>query len=296
MSILQLLNYFSMHRNEATSIPQFRGNLMGDVEEEILRSLVDGDVNDDVIELTIGDVSDFIQGGPTAVSKLRQTVAKKVIARKPSQKVVLPTQNRGVMDPARFGISGARLESTMLPVFWPTNATLVQMAIKQPVPGSQIKAGIERMRLETPLQTQMFSKDGGGAVPTVLTIANTDLNPSGASMFVPIVIMTLSVSTINARTGAQIKIKIAGKNNLGMALDEVQWVIQRTDVNKPVAVALVPTIRTQDIVSPSFAVINATQSLSITMENVAATETLQVILPGIDSNELQSFHSVWKML
>jgi hypothetical protein len=116
---------------------------------------------------------------------------------------------------------------------------------------------------------------------------------------VPMFFGVISASTLNARAGSRNEISITGVNPWGAALTTEIWIVERRNVNRPLRFTYIPYTRVKDKVVPSLGafgtLLGGATNFVITVSDVDTTESLQVVSPGLDSQELRRFLRSWKI-
>jgi len=285
---------------------QYPGSLWGDPDDDDLYGdlpLIIGDA--EAVELDEGDVEEIFSGAPVA-----KVVASKLLSKPKAG--MLGAANKSVTAPksavvsaskvtSPLSVPGAAISAAKIPALIAENAKVISFGVERPIAGSLLKLNLDRHNSEFTAGSISKSAAGAGAgSTTTITFAPAD-RPIGFDVVsTPLIFLVISASQLNARAGARYEIHITGAAETGAALNGDVWTIERTNAYEPVRLTFIPTVRFKDAVRPVRAVWGGQRgesdvTMAVLVKDALTDETIQVILPGMDSQELRGFQKAWNI-
>lgn len=290
-TVADLKNKIATAAANRTSKAVYPGSLMGDIED-VYDNDLSGDPSDEddvsgPIVLNIGDVSDYV-GAPKT-----KTVADLAASKMRNRKAPFSPKK-----PKPITTGAQMLSASIIPVFWGTNVDVIQFGVEKGIAGDVLKYNLDLHRSATPATSILTSAAGAGAGNNkAITIAPASLPAGFTSYTIPIVFVTISASILNARAGNRYNFYVEALSNYGATGNSEVWVLQRKDANKPMMFGFIPFVRVKDDVKPIVGMIGGpdAQEFTVNVANAGTDETIQVVVPGLDSQELKQFLSSWKI-
>lgn len=261
-------------------------------QEEEYTGSVYGGIEDETIEpIAIGDpeYAEMLAGAPVA----------KVMTQKAGKKGAMSTAKMRSIG-RTLATPGAAIAAATLQSLYAENGIIIQNASTAAIPGDLIKYNLDLHRTETPFTSVLSNAVGAGvAVDTDNVLNNSDLPAGAAKYTAPVIFVTIAASALNARAGARYQISLVGMSRSGAALDATKWIVERKDASKPLKLVIIPFIRVKDTILPQVAafgaVTGANDALTVRISGADATESVQIIAPGQDSQELRAFLKTWNI-
>lgn len=288
-------NNFSNYNKSAFKGDIFQGDL--DYEDSELEGDLDityGDV--EAVSLTQGDLEEILDGGPPAKVVARKKGAVRPAGAPGKQAVV----RKSAFDKP-LNVPGAAITSSLIPTLIVDNAKIIVWGQDKQVAGSLIKHLLDAHATEYIAGTISATSAGAGpGSPTAMVFDNTDL-PSGYEYCsAPVIFVTISASQLNARPGARFKVKLTGKAMSGAPIADDEWVVERINSNIPVKLTIFPVARFRDRIVPvrgkfGHSIGGTPVALTVTVTDAVSDESVSVIVPGIDSEELTNFLKTWNI-
>lgn len=257
-------------------------NLIGDVEDDGYGDEEYGDLV--APEFSTGDMNDVANGRSASAKVLRK---------------MAPRADRKAAVAAALSLPGKAIDSAIIPALFPENAKVIQFASERGVPGSLVKYNLDKHRVASPYASVFKNVAGAGVGATTTVTLDAALIAPIIEYTVPMYFVTISSSVLSGRAGARYEITLAGVNEFNAVLNAETWIIEREDINKPVRFTAVPFVRIKDDVKPMLAAFGTVQGLVktfvISIKGVDTSESIQVVAPGLDSQEMKAFLKAWNI-
>lgn len=258
-----------------------------------------GDVDDGPIYISQGDIdneTDFGQGGTSLAQRTKKAFDKKagISAARNSPEVM-----RASKAAARSLPGVSLMGASIVPVMF-QNAKVIQAGTNQTISGNLWKFNIDASPIVNPFLT-VTKQVQGNANPGVevnVTFADAD-KPAGCLIFSsPVAFITISSSTLNARAGSRYTLSVTGKSRDGVSVTTDAWQFERAS-DKPMRITYIPYVRQKDTIVPiavgfgDIGGIAENVSLVFAITGMPDTETMQVVMPGLDSSEYAETLKQW---
>lgn len=282
---------------------QFDGPIFGDPEDEELYGdleVLSGDI--EPAELGAGDIEEILAGAPAARVVARK-IAKGTTLQRTTQSMTRPQAAKvmasSVTSP--LTVPGAAISAARIPALIASNAQIISFGVERPVAGSLLKYNLDAHAAEFVSGSIAKAAAGAGAgATTTLTFAPADRPLGFDTVSSPLIFLVISASQLNARAGARYEVSITGAALTGGLLNGDVWTVERINAYEPIRLTFIPTVRYKDTVRPVRAIWggqrdNADVSLVVKVKDALADETVQIILPGMDSQELRAFQKAWNI-
>jgi len=284
----------------------------GDIDDEYMG---DPDDEEDMGDVTVGDLEigdvdadDDASYGEASIGE----VIKKRLRRVKNKSSIRLATSRNVHSPAvavaaqvaritkdtGLSLPGVALDGSMYTPIFPANAKLATAGTTRKISGFVLAHNIKDMLCRCVWRTVYSQVVSTGSSLTVKFGGVGSTPPAPAKViYAPIVFITITSNLMSSQAGSRLTMSVNGVNPDGVAIANDQWVFNRGKLNAPISIAYVPYIRVADSLTPAnasiYGVIPAYSpdptEFSVTIDGLAKDEQCQVLLPGLDSNELKDF-------
>jgi hypothetical protein len=200
-----------------------------------------------------------------------------------------------------LSVPGAAISASLIPTMIVDNARIIRWGQDKQVAGALVLNNINQHNVE--FVEGSVSSAAAGAGPNqaaTMTFDDSELPTDFEYGTAPMIFVTAAASALNATPGARFKLKIQGWSIAGAPIAEDEWVLERINAQLPMKITIIPVCRYRDRVVPvrvkfGNTVGGVVRSLRVVITDAATTENLQVVLPGIDSEELTQFLKQWNI-
>jgi len=292
-------------------VPVFDNAAVGDINDESYSDVIHE--GDDELTVEINDVDDVALGdgdeegdaeygdplNPNSRSNYMSRYGRRnipIATRRPPTTAITGKPGTTV---SRAAFSNARITSLVTRALLKSMPILAASKISLPYYG--VKNG---MILQAPFDHSRYKANGENAVsvinrtsqfvetpyqktgvstgaPLTVTVSNADLIAAGLTAHVNFMLgVTFGVSAFAAIPGAPVKIIISGVNTQGQSCPLGAWVVQRVSAIKPVEFYILPFRLVTSRPFLTDLIVDASSSLTVTVDTLPAGEQVTVTLPG----------------
>lgn len=297
--------------------PSFKGGIMtGDVYEGDSDDITVGDIDVDSgdPEDYEGDVVDDTLEG--AIRRRRKRIQKRTsVSLKVNTAASAPSVRAAQMVAEKakdvyMNMPGVTFNATLMPPVLASNAKMVSPGTNQKVQGWLLRHNIERMMSMCTWQTTVVQGVAQNNTGVVTVAWGTPASGTPARVLIPIFFVTVTSSVMQTQVGSRVTLKWTAKDEFGVSLPSDPWVFERVNLNSAMNFSIVPYFRIKDSIKPVLISLFSstanivpagtvdTQStqpatLSLEVSGLVNSDTVQLVVPGLDSTELRNFCIAW---
>lgn len=157
------------------------------------------------------------------------------------------------------------------------------------VPGASFTETIRRYETQYPGTTRTRSTTTTSAANVTFTFASPTTPEGGSTLYAPVILIAIATQRQFQVANVEIGLSLTAVNEAGAAVDNRQWTVLLSDMDKSCFFAFIPFSEISSTVYPAIAQANATNNLVLNIYNVPANTNVRVVLPGPDSSQYQLF-------
>lgn len=199
-------------------------------------------------------------------------------------------------------VPGAILNSTRIIPLIAGNGSVIVQGTKQPISGRTFGYHLSQMLGNCTWASQVASATVAAGATSASVAIGGGAKPAGVEKILsPVIFVSVSGAALTSHVGARIVVRMTAFNDWGVPLSVDDWIINRLSITKSLSLALIPYARVKDVVTPQSAMTFGTlpgggaATITVFVDGLTPGETVQVTIPGLDSDELASFMGAWNL-
>lgn len=157
------------------------------------------------------------------------------------------------------------------------------------VPGASFTETIRRYETQYPGTTRTRSTTTTAAANVTFTFAAPTTAEGGNTLYCPVILIAIATQRQFQVANVEIGLSLTAVNESGAPVDNRQWTVLLSDMDKSCFFAFIPFTEISSTVYPAIAQASATNNLVLNVYNVPANTNVRVFLPGPDSSQYQLF-------